>query len=159
VDPERAAPPRGIGGWLYVVAIGLCLAPLRLAVEILNGLRPLRPATWRAVTTPGTPAYHPLFGPLIVGELVVNTALLIWTVALLYLFFAKRRAFPAAMIVFLIARLVIQAADLGAGFMVPMVAARIGPAAWGGLVGGVLIVLIWVPYLIKSRRVEATFVC
>ena len=153
-----ASGPSGIGGWLYLVALGLCLAPLRLTAEIVKGLRPLEPAAWPAVTTPGTPAYHPLLGPLLMGELIVNAALLIWAVALLYLFFAKRRAFPAAMIAFLIARLVVHVADLGAGLMVPMVAARIGPAAWGGLAGGALVVLLWVPYLLKSRRVEATFV-
>jgi len=158
MNPTSGPAPGGIGGWLYLVALGVCLAPLRLAGEIVRGLRPLQSATWHAVTTPGTSAYHPLFAPLIVGELIVNAALLVWAVALLYLFFSKRRAFVAAMMAFLIARLAVQVADLGAGLMVPMVAARIGPAAWGGLAGGGIVVLIWVPYLVKSRRVEATFV-
>jgi hypothetical protein len=33
-----------------------------------------------------------------------------------------------------------------------------GPAAFGGLASGVIVAAIWVPYLIKSRRVELTFV-
>ena len=150
--------PSGIGGWLLLVAVGVCLTPIRIAAEIVKGLRPLAPATWHAVTTPGTRAYHPLFGPLIVGELVFNAALLVWVVVLLYLFFAKRRSFPVAMIAFLIVRVVGQGADLGVALMIPATAAGIGPAVYGALAGSVLVAAIWVPYFVTSRRVEATFV-
>jgi hypothetical protein len=152
------AGPSGIGGWLYVVAVGLCVAPIRIGAEIVKGLRPLDPVTWHAITTPGTRAYHPLFGPLIVGELVVNAALFIWAGVLLYLFFAKRRAFPTMMIMFLVTRVLFQVADLGVALMIPITAARIGPAVYGALAGGVLVTLIWVPYFIRSRRVESTFI-
>ena len=151
------AEPSGIGGWLYPVAVGLCLTPIRLAAEIVKGLRPLEPVTWHAITTPGTRAYHPLFGPLIVGELVVNAVLFIWAGVLLYLFFGKRRSFPAMMITFMITRVVFQAADLGVARMIPATAARIGPEVYGALAAGVLVALIWVPYFIRSRRVESTF--
>ena len=152
------AAPSGIGGWLLLVAVGVCLTPIRIAAEIVRGLRPLEPATWHAVTTPGTRAYHPLFGPLIVGELVVNVALLIWAVVLVYLFFTRRRAFPMAMIAFMIARVVAQVADAGVALMIPAAAARMGAATYGGIASGVLVALVWVPYLIKSRRVELTFI-
>jgi hypothetical protein len=151
------AEPSGIGGWLYVVAIGLCVAPIRIGTEIVKGLRPLEPATWHAITTPGTRAYHPLFGPLIVGELAVNAALFIWAGVLLYLFFGKRRAFPTMMIMFLVTRVLFQAADLGVALMIPITATRIGPADYGALASGFLVILIWVPYFIRSRRVESTF--
>jgi hypothetical protein len=150
--------PSGIGGWLYLVALGLCLTPLRLGAEIVRGLRPLHPTTWHAVTTPGQPAYHPLFGPLIVGELVTNVLLLIWAVALLYLFFTKRRSFPGTMIAFLIARLGVQAADLFVARLIPAAAAAVGAGVYGALGGSALVVLVWVPYFLKSRRVAATFV-
>jgi hypothetical protein len=152
------AGPSGIGGWLYFVAIGLCVAPIRIGAEIVKGLRSLGPATWHAITTPGTRAYHPLFGPLIVGELVVNAALLIWAGVLLYLFFGKRRSFPTAMILFLITRVLFQAADLGVALLIPFTAARIGGGVYGALAASVLVALIWGRYFVTSRRVEATFV-
>ncbi len=152
------AGPSGIGGWLYVVAVGLCVAPIRIGAEIVKGLRPLDPVTWHAITTPGTRAYHPLFGPLIVGELVVNAALFIWAGVLLYLFFAKRRAFPTMMIMFLVARVLFQAADLGVALMIPITAARIGPEVYGALAAGILVAVIWGRYFVTSRRVEATFI-
>ncbi|HUO64609.1 MAG TPA: DUF2569 domain-containing protein [Terriglobales bacterium] len=157
-ENQSQAASSGIGGWLYLVAIGLCLTPIRLLVEIIRGLRPLNPPTWHAVTTPGMPAYHPFFGPLIVGELVTNATLLVWTVVLLYLFFTKRRAFPGAMIAFLVVRLLVQFADMLVARMIPAAAASVGPAVYGALAGGVLVVLIWVPYFQKSRRVATTFI-
>jgi hypothetical protein len=157
-ENQSQVAPSGIGGWLYLVAIGLCLTPIRVLVEIIRGVRPLDPATWHAVTTPGMPAYHPLFGPLIVGELVANAALLAWAVVLLYLFFAKRRAFPGAMIAFLLARVGIQVADMLVAKMIPAAAAAIGPAVYGALAASVLVVVIWAPYFLKSRRVATTFV-
>jgi len=157
MSSPAAAGPSGIGGWLYLVAVGLCVAPIRIGAEIVKGLRPLEPATWHAITTPGTRAYHPLFGTLIVGELVVNAALFIWAAVLLYLFFAERRSFPVVMTTFMITRVRFQAADLGVALMIPATAARIGPAVYGALAGGVLVTLIWVPYFIRSRRVESTF--
>lgn len=148
----------GIGGWLILVAIGLCLTPIRIGAEIVQGVRSLQPVAWRMVTTPGSPAYHPLFGPLIVGEMVANAALLVWALVLLYLFFTTRRAFPRAMIAFLIVRVVIQMADILVASSIPVAAGSIGPRVYGSLAGNLLIVFVWVPYFLKSRRVAATFV-
>jgi Protein of unknown function (DUF2569) len=147
----------GIGGWLVLVAIGVCLTPLRIGAEIVQGVRSLEPSAWRVVTTPGSPAYHPLFGPLIVGEMVANVGLLVWAVVLLYLFFTKRRAFPRSMIAFLIVRVAIQMADIFVARSIPVAAASIGPRVYGSLVGNLLVVFVWVPYFLKSRRVAATF--
>jgi hypothetical protein len=33
-----------------------------------------------------------------------------------------------------------------------------GPAVYGALAGSILVPVIWVPYLVPSRRVEATFI-
>ncbi len=62
------------------------------------------------------------------------------------------------MIMFLITRVLFQAADRGLALMIPITAARIGPEVYGGLAAGVLVALIWVPYFIRSRRVQATVV-
>ena len=155
---QRQSVQGGIGGWLILIAIGLCLTPIRIGAEIVQGVRSLQPLAWRAVTTPGSPAYHPLFGPLFIGEMVANVVLLVWALVLLYLFFTKRRAFPRAMIAFLIVRVAIQMADIFVASSIPVAAASIGPRVYGALAGNLLVVLVWVPYFLKSRRVAATFV-
>ena len=155
---QDQSAPSGIGGWLILIAVGLCLTPIRIGAEIVQGVRSLQPLAWRAVTTPGSPAYHPLFGPLIIGEMVANAALLGWALVLLYLFFTKRRAFPRAMIAFLIVRVAIQMADIFVASSIPVAAGSIGPRVYGSLAGNLLVVLVWVPYFLKSHRVAATFV-
>jgi len=155
---QDQSAPSGIGGWLILIAIGLCLTPIRIGAEIVQGVRSLQPLAWRAVTTPGSPAYHPLFGPLIIGEMVANVVLIGWALVLLYLFFTKGHAFPRAMIAFLIVRVVIQMADIFVASSIPVAAGSIGPRVYGSLAGNLLVVLVWVPYFLKSRRVAATFV-
>jgi len=151
-------PPVGIGGWLILVAVGLCLTPIRIGAEILASLRPLTGALWHAVTTPGTRAYHPLFGPWIVGQLVVNSVLLLWSLALLYLFFAKKRAYPRLMIAFLIVRALVQIADISVALRIPLVANSLQLSSFGGVATAIVVAAIWVPYFVRSRRVQATFV-
>ncbi len=155
---QDQSAPSGIGGWLILIAIGLCLTPIRIGAEIVQGVRSLQPLAWRAVTTPGSPAYHPLFGPLIIGEMVANVVLIGWALVLLYLFFTKGHAFPRAMIAFLIVRVVIQMADIFVASSIPVAAGSIDPRVYGSLAGNLLVVLVWVPYFLKSRRVAATFV-
>jgi hypothetical protein len=151
-------PPVGLGGWLILVAVGLCLTPIRIAAEIFATVRPLNSALWHALTTPGARAYHPLFGPWIVGQLVVYSALLLWALALLYLFFAKKRLFPRLMIAFLIARALVQVADISVALRIPIVASSLQVNAFGGPTIAIIVAAIWVPYFLRSRRVAATFV-
>jgi len=151
-------PPVGLGGWLILVAVGLCLTPIRIAAEILATVRPLNSALWHALTSPGARAYHPLFGPWIVGQLVVSSALLLWALALLYLFFAKKRLVPRQMIAFLIARALVQVTDISVALRIPIVAGSLQVNAFGGPATAIIVAAIWVPYFLWSRRVAATFV-
>jgi hypothetical protein len=57
------------------------------------------------------------------------------------------------MIAFLVVRLVIQAADLLVARLIPAA----GPGAYGALGGSAIVVLVWVPYFLRSRRVANTF--
>jgi len=156
---EAAAPSlAGLRGWLILVGIAFSLAPLRILKDMLGNAKAFETRTWSVLTTPGTPAYHPLWAPLLIGELVVNVVLLGVSVVAVYLFFAKRRAFPRVAIGFLAAGVVILVLDLLVVRMIPAAAQAIGASEIRGLVQAAVGAAIWIPYFLLSARVRATFV-
>ena len=153
----KAAGPRGIGGWLVLMAIGLVVQPFRLLGFLAQGLKTLEGDTWRRLTTPSSPAYHPAWGAVIVVELLANVAFLAGACVLLYLFFTKRALFPKVAVGFLAASAIFQVAELAVGYALLGNAAATGKDI-GPMMLVVLSAVIWTLYLLQSRRVANTFV-
>lgn len=169
--PPRAAPedrpaeappvslgPRGIGGWLLLPLFGLIITPFRVTFETILVFRPvLEPGVWRALTTPGHDAYHPLWSTVIAFELVTNAALIVFTVVLLVLFFRKSRRVPRLMIVWYLSMMAMQLIDLALTEAIPAAAAN-GSEGTRDTVRAIAAAAIWVPYFLRSVRVRNTFV-
>lgn len=156
---EVAAGPRGIGGWLILPLLGLILTPFRIGFQTANDVLPaLQPATWNALTTPGSKAYHPLWAPAIVFELAANSLLILFSLVLLWLFFRKSRRTPMLMIVWLLAIIAAQAIDLVFVNQIPAVAALPDTEGIRNLARSAGGAAIWVPYFLVSRRVKNTFI-
>ncbi len=155
---EAAAGPRGIGGWLILPLLGLVLTPFRIGFQTFTDVLPaLRPATWAALTTPGTKAYHPLWAPAILFELTANSLLILFSLVLLWLFFRKSGRVPMLMIVWLLAIIAAQAIDLVFANQIPAIAALSDADGLRNLARSVLGAAIWVPYFLLSKRVKNTF--
>jgi hypothetical protein len=151
-----AASPRGIGGWLLLVALGLVAQPFRLVSTMAQTYAPLDADTWRQLTTPGMQAYHPMWGPLLTFEIAGNIVLVIGSVVLLFLFFAKKRIFPRAVVMFMVASLIFLAADELLGNMIPDITSD--HKSITEIIRYALTAAIWIPYFLTSKRVKATFV-
>ena len=149
-------PPSGIGGWLVLVAIGLVVQPFRLLRTLVEGLQTFESETWRRLTTPSSPAYHPAWRPFLVVDALATAAFLVGSFVLLYLFFRKRAAFPRTAIGFLAASALFQLGEIAA------ILALVGAAGVGKEIGQVMFAVVsavaWIAYLAHSRRVAATFV-
>lgn len=152
--------PKGLGGWLILPALGLIILPIRLLMIFYNDFLPIfQEGYWQVLTTPGSGAYHHLWGPYIIFEIIGNAIFLIFGIFLLYLFFSKSFRFPKLIIIFYVANLVFVVADFFMGDMIPAVAAeKNDPEVIKEVARSIVGVLIWVPYFLVSKRVKNTFV-
>lgn len=113
---------------------------------------------WENLTTPGTGAYHYLWGPLIVYEIVGNLFFAIGAIVLVVLFFTKNHRFPLLMIGFLVLNPVFVILDHFLGNLIPFVADMGDTESYAEIGRAVIGAMIWVPYFMVSKRVKNTFV-
>lgn len=154
---QRNAGPEGIGGWLILMTIGLVVTVLSNLLIVATTTRMLGNGNWAEFTTPGAAYYHPLMGPLLMFELIGNSAFALSALVMLVLLFTKSRWFPRGMIAMYVASVLFLGADLFIGMQVPAVAQEIG-ASVTALVRAIFAAAIWIPYLLVSKRVRNTFV-
>jgi len=137
---------------LVLFAIGLVLGPLSVARAIYTANLPFLSDSKNQAFL----SSHPAAAALVFSEILMNTTFIVFLLFLNYQFFTRKRAFPISMIFYrivhfgglLVSHLLFQelfkSADLSRG------SAAIGRSLIGAF--------IWIPYLLLSRRVKATFV-
>lgn len=150
---------RGLGGWLILVGIGVVISPIRLLAMLVPTYMPIfEDGTWEALTTVGSEAYTPYFGSLLIGEIAFNTIIVAASIYLIYLFFSKHYLFPKIYIGIVAASLIFIPLDAWIVTKVfpgePMFDPETAKEFARSLIAGV----IWVPYMLVSKRVQATFV-
>ena len=150
---------KGLGGWLILVGIGVVIAPIRLLVTYIPMYKPIfEDGTWEALTSVNSSVYNPLWGPLLLGEIVYNSIMVAASIYLIYLFFSKHYLFPKLYIAIVAVSLVFIPLDAWLVTKILPAEPIFGPETTKEfmrvLIGG----LIWVPYMLISKRVKATFV-
>ena len=142
----------GLSGWLVLVGLGLVVSPFMILARTFSTNVPL-------LTNPRYHAFleiHRAVEAMIVFEVVSNLIFVALLVGLNFLFFKKKRAFPTYMILYLILQLAVIAGDAAA---VRMLMPTVELADSFTTVARTFIgALVWIPYLLVSRRVKATFV-
>ena len=147
----------GLGGWLILVAIGLIITPLRLGVDGVRIFLPLfAPEKWHLINTPGSELYHPYLGPLLIYEVAGNTTTALFALVMLGLFFSRKRFFLKLMILYLAVNALFVFGDhvLVRQVFPGMATSPQGIRELARVTAGCL---IWIPYLLVSKRVKATF--
>jgi len=146
----------GLGGWLALLGVGLIASPVKIGIEISSALSTYSLPVWTSLTAPGSAAYDPLWAPVLLGEMVLNIFLLVFSVLVLTLYFKKRKAFPMVLVAFLLAApaaLWIDAILASQIATIETTAAEVTELV--GLAGRSL---IWSWYALVSVRVRKTFV-
>ena len=158
--PQEITPPsfamtedlQGISGWLILVAIGLVVAPFVMLYTVVTVNIPfLYQAKHQTFL-----ANHPALAALLLFEVVSNTVFILCVAALNYLFFTRRKGFPAYFILYMAVHFLVLLIDT-------LVAHALAPTAkldssFASLARTLVSGLVWIPYMLVSRRVKLTFV-
>ena len=151
--------PQGLGGWLVLVAIGLIISPIRALLALFRDLLPIfTEGNWPLLTDPSSSAYHPLWAPLLVFDGVSYIAIIAASIIALVLFLQRAPLFPRVMIALYLASLAIVATDFFAARLIPAVTTQEQAEGTRQLLRAIGTCAVWVPYMLRSRRVRNTFI-
>lgn len=151
---------KGLGGWLILVGFGRVVSVLQsISIFITTFLPFFTDGTLEELTSPISQAYSPLWRPIIYFECVGNLIMLGLHIALLVLFFMRKRLFPKLFIgtyIFIFAFAIIDALILQ--YLQSTIELDLNVDAFAEIFQVLGVVVIWVPYMLKSVRVKNTFV-
>ena len=150
---------KGIKGWLILVGIGVVLSPFRLLFDLSQIYLPLfQDGTWEQLTSPSSEGYNSAFSLLLVGELLFNLMIIVASFYLIYLFFAKKASFPKLYIILMLLTMIFIPLDaLLISTLFPDIEV-FDPDTMREILRSIIVGLIWIPYMLLSKRVKATFV-
>ena len=106
----------------------------------------------------GSEAYHPLWQPLLIFELVFNILSLVFSILMVILFFQKRYTFPKIYIIYLFTTLAGLTIDYFVARAIPFIREQKTAKDSAEIIGYGISVVIWGLYFLKSQRVKNTFV-
>ncbi len=150
---------KGLGGWLILVGIGIVISPFRLLITSVSLYRPLfSDGSWEALTTPSSQHFAPYFDTLIIGEMCFNGLMFLASAYLVYLYFSKHYLFPKVYIGIVVASLIFIPFDAWLVTFVFPDEPMFDPDTMKEFLKTVVAAVIWVPYMLVSKRVKATFV-
>ncbi|QNF32544.1 DUF3857 domain-containing protein [Adhaeribacter swui] len=152
-DPELPEPDyyeTTIGGWLNLVRVGLCLSPLLIAISLFSNFFNI--AIWTMLTDASSESYSPIQALLVLFELAGNVALIVYTILILWLFHQRRTSVPRLLIVFYTFNFLFIFFDNAFAVML-----KLAEADFKQIFQAMIAAAIWIPYFIKSNRVQSTF--
>lgn len=152
-------PPVGLGGWLVLLGLGILISPIRIGAQMLRTYSDIfSDGLWAVLTTPGSGVYNPFWKPIVFGEMAINSGLLLGWIFIAFLFFFKKRAFKKWIIGIWAFTLTFIFLDAIAIKCLLLNEPVFDAQTIKMLVQALIIALVWVPYMVLSKRVQATFV-
>jgi hypothetical protein len=149
----------GLGGWLVLVGLGIIFSPLRIVSQAFPVYSDMfSNGAWAALTTSGAKTYNPLWTLILSGEMAINVALVVAWAFIAFLFFTKKSVFPKwyiGILLFTVAFIIIDALVMKA--LLPNEPV-FDAETTKEIARSLFVTLIWVPYMLISKRVKATFV-
>ncbi|MDS7693334.1 DUF2569 domain-containing protein [Acinetobacter soli] len=150
---------KGLGGWLTLVGFGLIVSPIRLIVTGYQTYYPIfSEGIFNLLTSVDSVYYHPLWKYYILGEITVNTIFVLTSFVLLYLFFTKHYLFPKVFISLCIAMIIFILIDASLIKLILPNEEIFDSDTASELMRSIFYGMIWIPYMMFSKRVKVNFV-
>ncbi len=152
-------PPR-IGGLLVFVMIGMFISLIQNLTYSLTSIAPIvKTPLWERLTNPESTAYHQYWKSVLIYDVVTSSLILVMNVAMLWLFFKKKRVFPKLTAVSIPLIFVIILTGYFLSGAIPAIAESEEYAKQGEMLILKFVCLhVWMPYFLISKRVGRTFV-
>ena len=147
---ETSATALKIGGWLYLVALGVFASPVWLMLHTYGIYSETFSETSWAEMLQNLTEFWAISQ---ITSIVVFAMLALLTLYNVHLFIGKKRTFPRTYIWFLALTLIALLAD-----MLIIVPEEFWQEHWPGIINQTIVCLVWIPYMLRSKRVKSTFV-
>lgn len=147
----------GIGGWLYLVAFGVIVSPIRIAYEYYPMLVDYFSGAYELGSNPNSKSFVPHLELLLDIEMIANAFMLLLALALVVLFFSKHRWFPRVFIFLYAFTPLFLIADTWIVSKLLPDLVEIDEATVLDIIRSVIYALVWIPYMFLSKRVKNTF--
>ncbi|NMO96110.1 DUF2569 domain-containing protein [Paenibacillus lemnae] len=150
--------PKGLGGWMILVQISILLSLIISSFALNNTIIVLGSEELKLFSDETSIYYEPVLMPLIWFELLVLVSQLILLVVIIFLLYRRKRAFPKTMIGFMVLGAVAGILDHAVINQISFITEE--ELAHSSKVVGrtIFYSAIWIPYLLRSKRVKNTFV-
>lgn len=149
----------GLDGWLIWVGISVIITPLRLLPNFFTEAELVwTSVSWAYLFNPEVQSLLRLTSYLIIFEFTYGAILMGLLLVQIYLFFTKHKKFPAFFIRILILFLIFKPIDsFLVNYLYPGESFFNVEAIFSYLYNSIY-AMIWIPYMLKSKRVKNTFV-
>ncbi len=147
----------GISGWLILIAFGVWSRVIFGAVVAFTNVYNYDLDTWNALTESDGDSYHELWAPFILLESVLDSLWYPFTILGAILFHRKHVLFPPLMVGIFLFEFITEAIYCAAAHHIAGAGSELAEEYLGNFSPCIFGVLIWVPYLLVSKRVGSTF--
>lgn len=149
----------GLRGWLILVGFSLIISPLLILYLLLTVHLPIfSDGTFALLTDSSNELYIQGFSPLLSFEILGNIIFIFTCIYLVILFFRKSKSFPVFFIYYRLGYCVFLTLDIIFAKMVFPSEIILDPITLRDLIGAYLGTIIWIPYMLRSKRVKLTFI-
>jgi len=152
---------KGIRGWLAVLGFSIIIVPIIFVGDLFELISTLdgymEDGTWKLLTTSSSEYYNPILVILILEELIFGCIFTVAFVYIAHLFFSKHYLFPKIFIYVHTIQLIYLVIHFSLLYYL-LAEEVLDKETQKNIYTAFLYYFVWVTYVVKSKRVEATFV-